>query len=993
MKRLFFVLVATLVFSLPLAAQSIIDVFRLPNATYYNSGWGLTADSSNLYFSSNTSDATLGRKILKLSFTAQGVDSVMLPPGVVSSQGLARDGDGNFYYLRRYTSVGTIMKFSPAGVLIDSLRLGSSKFPGGLAWDGSHVWYSIYSPDVEAGLYKVNWATKQVVDTILVPTLQPYGVTWDGTYLWYVENGFQGDPQGMFKVNPVTGDTAGFIPAPVDPSGTRPNSAAWDGRYMWLLAEPVGANTGRALYKYDLSGGGTPDINLMPDSVDFGYTRMGSARSLNVFVQNVGTAPLRIDTLNTPLGVIWASFGQPLPVTIPPGGMDTIFVGFDPMVYGAFRFTFQVISNDPDEHSKPLLAKGFGIYASSHIDAPTAYDFGSRRGGSSNVWYMTIQNQGGPQLVISGMTVGMRPFNLDSLVFPVTIDSLQSKSFRVWFRPTAATSYVDTLKITSNASNGPLTTVVLTGIGNNTTVPMGQPFWTYTVPNNPRTSSNAKLIKGVRAISDINNDGKADVVVSSENYWTMALNGNASVSNDTLWAFNTYIANTSAGSIGSTGDYSHQKALAVANLNGDAYKDVIIGTGGGNEHVYALNGRNGQILWQFGTDHPDSFGLGDITGVDASIDFTGDGIVDVVAAGRATETGGVGGRRSVYLFNGATGTLRWSSPLPGFTHAVTAIGDISGDGQPDVIGCVGEAAYKATAFSGVNGNLLWDFSITGSSSGAKEVLAWPVQGQTPDVIVSGFWGPIFRVDGESGTQMWSRPTNGNSAMQLLRLKDVTGDGIDEIVAPLLVGGAYCINGANGNIVWSLPTGNTMGGAVIPDLNRDGIDDVALAVQNQGVMIVKGQDGAQLALYPTGTAQAREVAIVPDLDGNLSYEIIMGGKDGNVALISGGDLLVSVGENVNGIPERFELGQNYPNPFNPSTTIDVSVPSQANLALKIYDVLGREVKSFEYENVPAGTHQIVWDGKSNAGTQVASGVYFYRLTAGSSVLTKQMVLVK
>ncbi len=90
---------------------------------------------------------------------------------------------------------------------------------------------------------------------------------------------------------------------------------------------------------------------------------------------------------------------------------------------------------------------------------------------------------------------------------------------------------------------------------------------------------------------------------------------------------------------------------------------------------------------------------------------------------------------------------------------------------------------------------------------------------------------------------------------------------------------------------------------------------------------------------------------------------------------------------------FSLSQNYPNPFNPLTTINVSVPSQANLTLKIYDVLGKEVKSFEYENVPAGTHQIVWDGKSNAGTQVASGVYFYRLTSGSTMLTKEMILLR
>lgn len=991
MKFILLLFVAGL--SSSLFAQSIVQVIPLPNSTYWNSAWGLTADATNLYISSNTSTATEGRKIFKLNFSGQVVDSILLPTGIVSSQGLARDGDGNFYFLRRYTANGTIMKFSPTGVLIDSLRLASNKFPGGLAWDGSHIWYSIYSPDAEAGLYKVNWTTKQIVDTILVPTKQPYGITWDGTYLWYVENGFQSDPQGMFKVNPATGDTAGFVPAPADPNGTRPTDAAWDGRFMWLLAEPVGANTGRSLYKYDLSGGGTPDINLSRDTVKLGNRRTSRTHTDSILVQNIGTASLRIDSVQLyPLSIWWWGFSLPTPFSIQPNNSAKFYVYFDGSL-GTWPVSIPIYSNDPDERVKTLYATATGIYGNPAISVSSSYDFGPRRVGSSNSWLMTIQNQGAEPLSISSITTTTTSFKVDSVGLPLNIDSLGIATLRVWFRPSAATSYVDTVKISSNASNGPTTKILLTGSGDATSVPLGQPFWTYTVPSNPRTSSNTKLLKAVRAISDITGDGKPDVVVSSENYWTMALNGNASGTNDSLWAFNTYISSNSAGSIGSTGDYSHQKALAVADLNQDTFKDVIIGTGGGNEHVYALNGRNGQILWQFGTDHPDSFGLGDITGVDASTDFNNDGVPDVLAAGSATDVGGVGGRRSVFLFNGMNGSIRWVSPLPGFTHAVTALGDITGDGVPDVVGCVGEPSYKASAFSGANGAPLWNFTVTSASGGGKEVLAWPVASQTPDVIVSAFWGPVYRVDGVTGTQMWTRSTGGSGVMQLVRLRDVTGDGVDEILAPLLGGGIYCLNGANGNIVWSLATANTMGAAAIPDLNSDGFDDVAIAVQNQGTLIVKGQDGGQLGLYPTGTQQTREVAAVSDIDGNNSYEIIMGGQQGNVALLSGGNLVTSVGGTSGELPQKFELGQNYPNPFNPSTTINISVPTQADFSLKIYDLLGREVKSFAFERVPAGEHSVVWDGKNEAGKNVASGVYCYRMQAGNIVQSKKLMLLR
>ncbi len=990
MKRLFLTVVSVFVFPAILCAQSIVQVTPLPRTTYWDQSYGLAADSTQLFLSSGTTTAVYNRGfIYKSNFSGVPTDSI--PTGLSSSQGLAWDGT-RFWYVRGSGSSLRIYKITSAGAIVDSILPPSSWYFGGACWDGTGLWVSHYYPNELAGLYKYDVVTKTIVDTIRTIGAQPQGIAWDGQYLYYVMDNNDSDLEKIYQVNVATGDTVRSWYLPEGPSSNMsPRGLAWDGHYLWMIAEPVGASSGRSLYKYDLAGSGTPDIDFIA-LVDFAGSRIGQQNTINVSLNNVGTSPLRIDSVRVTLSTrITATLATP--ITIQPGSSIQLPVSYTPGVFGSDTASIRIYSNDPDESTKLLAARGYGIYAAPTISAPTAYDFAQRRIGSTNGWIMTVQNQGGPPLSISGMTVGTSSFRIDSVAYPATIDSLARKTFRISFRPTSTTAYVDTLKITSNASNGPVTKIVLTGTGVPASLPMGQAFWNYTVPNNPRTSSNAKLTKGIRAISDINNDGKADVVVCSENYFTLALNGNASVTNDTLWAFNTYIANTSAGSIGSTGDYSTQKALAIADLNADTYKDVIIGTGGGNEHVYALNGRNGQILWQFGTDHPDSFSLGDITGVDASTDFSGDGIPDVIAAGSATETGGVGGRRSVYLFNGATGAIRWMSPLPGFTHAVTAIGDISGDGQPDVIGCVGEPAYKATAYSGTNGNLLWDFPITGSSSGAKEVLAWPVQGQTPDVIVSGFWGPIFRVDGESGTQMWSRPTNNNSAMQLLRLKDVTGDGVDEIVAPLLVGGAFCINGANGNIIWSLPTGNTMGAVVLPDLNRDGVEDVAFAVQNQGLMFVKGQDGAQLALYPTGTQQTREVALVPDIDGNNSFEVAMGGQQGNIALVSGGDLLVSVGENVNGIPETFALGQNYPNPFNPSTTINISVPTHADLTLTIFDVLGKQVKSFIYEHVPAGTHQIVWDGKSNSGAQVASGVYFYRLTTGSTVLTKQMLLLK
>jgi hypothetical protein len=90
---------------------------------------------------------------------------------------------------------------------------------------------------------------------------------------------------------------------------------------------------------------------------------------------------------------------------------------------------------------------------------------------------------------------------------------------------------------------------------------------------------------------------------------------------------------------------------------------------------------------------------------------------------------------------------------------------------------------------------------------------------------------------------------------------------------------------------------------------------------------------------------------------------------------------------------FELGQNHPNPFNPSTTISFTLPERARVTLLIYDVQGRLLRTLVDDMVGEGYQERMWDGKDASGSQVGSGVYFYRLTAGDKTLTKKMVLLK
>lgn len=93
------------------------------------------------------------------------------------------------------------------------------------------------------------------------------------------------------------------------------------------------------------------------------------------------------------------------------------------------------------------------------------------------------------------------------------------------------------------------------------------------------------------------------------------------------------------------------------------------------------------------------------------------------------------------------------------------------------------------------------------------------------------------------------------------------------------------------------------------------------------------------------------------------------------------------------PAGFDLFNNYPNPFNPGTTIGYSLDRPSQVDLKIYDALGRFVKTLASGIKSPGEHKISWDGRDSLGRQVSSGIYYYRIRTQGSELTRQMLLVR
>jgi hypothetical protein len=124
------------------------------------------------------------------------------------------------------------------------------------------------------------------------------------------------------------------------------------------------------------------------------------------------------------------------------------------------------------------------------------------------------------------------------------------------------------------------------------------------------------------------------------------------------------------------------------------------------------------------------------------------------------------------------------------------------------------------------------------------------------------------------------------------------------------------------------------------------------------------------------------------DGSWSAESFSSVKD------SGRRLVPEVGISEEDlIPDVFFLSQNYPNPFNPATTISYGLPQASEVKVQVFNLLGQKIVTLVDEPQEAGLKSVIWDGKDSFGQTVSSGVYFYKIDAGSFHQSKKMVMLK
>ncbi len=310
---------------------------------------------------------------------------------------------------------------------------------------------------------------------------------------------------------------------------------------------------------------------------------------------------------------------------------------------------------------------------------------------------------------------------------------------------------------------------------------------------------------------------------------------------------------------------------------------------------------------------------------------------------------------------------------------------------------------------------------------------------SPDWIVSGFSVGDFDGDGfkefatgsgaafshvyiwentgnDSYTQVYVDTLTTGNAYMTTTTNDIDGNGKIEF----FVGGSSFYNGVPASrVYWFEANGNNqytkvrsifmLGTDVLGftelysyDINSDGIDDLVFSFSFLIVMLIWNPATQQFDIYYVDQWENYDQEI-------HSLNMIDVFSSGNLNLfVNIADyytpptvrtylytLKVTTGiQNTSPIIAQFYLYQNYPNPFNRSTQISFYIPMREKIALKIYDLFGKEVKTVINEQYYApGEHTIKWTGLNNDGKEVSSGIYLYVLQAGSRREVRKMLLIK
>ena len=609
---------------------------------------------------------------------------------------------------------------------------------------------------------------------------------------------------------------------------------------------------------------------------------------------------------------------------------------------------------------------------------PDTLKFGYISSGGSTEREFTLFNVGDLRLRIESCD-HLEAFNVDNVV-GLQISPGDSAVISAVFRPTGEGSYESYFVFTYNNFSDPQyeLPVVAEGISS---FERGDIIWSF---------QHIDDVVCVSRVDDVNGDGLPEVVAEgydngAQGQPLVCLSGSGAIDPEVVWS------SRPPGGPSNSGGNGDQCLKFVSDLNGDGHGDIIRGTSWNGRTIAAIDGITGDTIWTYDTSRFPPTGW--IYSVDEMEDITGDGVPEVLA--------GIGSDANrAYCLNGATGEFIWRYVMEDGVAAVAAIPDVNDDGYADAILAPldnGVYAYCITGHSEGNALRVWRYYL-GENSFDITIMN-DINSDGHEDVVIGTWGRgLVALSGQAdstGHLLWTY-NNGTYTMRVVTCPDLDGDGYEDILVGSWGSYAEAVSGRNGSSIWRTPCGSNVWAIdYVDDINNDGIIEVVAGSFNHNVYLLDGSNGDIMWQKDVG-ARILTLRGTGDINGDGYADVIAGtqmenGVGGQVFMLSGwGAEQTYMSENDNALPRILGLAYNYPNPFNSTTIIRFSLVSAADYTVSIYDITGRLVDTISGSGL-AGTNSVTWSLPDRQA--VSSGVYFYKIAAGSETVAGKMTYLK